>query len=314
MYKLVFTHHLDAVQAWAQASGVNVHLASSNLTLTLSRAGQHWLLVPRFVQKTAGKLSYTHLRQKDTTFVGWVMPDTAKINLGQDKKIFKKFASNASLLVPEDWSASSSIGSDFVIKKRKASLGPSVQGPFKKAAQQVPLADGEFFEQFIFGQALTAWCWSGRVAALEVVDQPYVMGDGVRTVAELLRPRGSIDASFPIKEAESYLNWQGFGLDSVLAVQQKAYLSFSHDSPFHIKKAENTNVWGLVQEGVRAQLSNAAMQAMHRFTSMHQKNMLYTMDGVLDSRGRIWFLEINCYPMVHPSVYPHMLNSLVLGV
>jgi len=312
MHKLVFMHHLEAVQAWAHGSGVHVHLASGNLTLTLSRASQHWLLVPRFVQQTAGKLSYTHLRQKDTTFVGWVMPDTPKINLAQDRKVFKKFATDAGLLVPSDWSSGKSIEADFVIKNRKAFFGGSIQGPFKTNMPPPPLADGEFYEQFVFGQPLRAWFWSDRVVALEVVDQPYLLGDGVRTVAALLQPRGSIDVSLPIQQAEPYLHWQGLGVDSVLADQQKAYLSFSHSSSFHAPKVGDANVLGRVQESVRAQLSRAAKQVMHRISSVHQKDVLYTLDGVLDAKARIWFLEISNHPMVHPSVYPHMLNSLVL--
>lgn len=312
MHKLIFMHHLEAVQAWAHTSGVHVHLASGNLTLTLSRGGQHWLLVPRFVQQTAGKLSYTHLRQKDTTFVGWVMPDTPKINLAQDRKIFKKFATDAGLLVPSDWSSGTNIGADFVIKNRKSSLGGSIKGPFKTSTPPLPLADGEFYEQFVVGQPMRAWFWSDQVVALEVVDQPYLLGDGVRTVAALLQPRGSIDVPLPIKQAEAYLNWQGLGVNTVLADQQKAYLSFSHSSSFHTPKVVDVNVLGKTHESVRAQLTRAAKQVMHRLSSVHQKDFLYTLDGVLDARARIWFLEISNHPMVHPSVYPHMLNSLIL--
>ena len=97
-----------------------------------------------------------------------------------------------------------------------------------------------------------------------------------------------------------------------MADQQKAYLSFSHSSPFHTSKVGDANALGQVQESVRVQLSRAAKQVMHRLSSVHQKDVLYTLDGVLDARARIWFLEISNHPMVHPSVYPQMLNSLIL--
>ncbi len=314
MYKLVFMHHLDAVQTWAAKTGVHVHLASSSLALTLSRAGKQWLLAPRFVQQVDGKLSYTRARQRDSTLVGWVMPETPALNLAQDKGVFKKFASDAGLLVPAGWNTGTALSNDYLIKKRQGSFGVDIQGPFKKSTQEAVLTKGEFCEQFIFGQSLKAWCWSGRVVALEVIEQPYLVGDGRRTVSELVAPRGSMDLRLPIEQAQAYLSWQGFRLDSVLADQQKAYLSFLYASPFHSKSREDSDVLQSVSDRVRFQLSRAAMLALQGFAPEHQKNVLYTLDGVLDAKERIWFLEINSHPMVHPSVYPYMLGSLVFGV
>jgi hypothetical protein len=313
MTKLVFMHHLDAVQTWAQEFGVHVHLASKTLALTLSHAGRQWVLMPRFVQHVAGKLSYTRTRQKDTTLVGWVTPQTPRLNLAQDKVMFKKFANGAGLLVPAGWNTGAALSDDFLIKKRQGSFGVDIQGPFKKSKQEVVLADGEFCEQFIFGKPLKAWCWSGRVVALEVIHQPYVLGDGRRTLSELANSRGSMDVRLPMEQAEAYLNWQGLRLDSVLADQQQAYLSFLYASPFHVTSREDSNVLQSVSDSVRFQLSRAAMLVLQKFATEHQKNVLYTLDGVLDVKGRVWFLEINSHPMVHPTVYKHMLHSLVFG-
>lgn len=313
MYKLIFMHHLNAVQTWSQQSNVHVHLACSSLALTLSRAGKQWLLVPRFVKETDGKLSYTRTHQEGSTLVGWVMPETPQLNLAQDKGVFKKFASDAGLLVPAGWNTGSALSDDFLIKNRQGSFGVGIQGPFKKSTQEVALAKGDFCEQFIFGKSLKAWCWSGRVVALEVIDQPYLVGDGRHTILELAAPRGSMDGQLPMEEAEAYLNWQGLRLDSVLADQQMAYLSFLYASVFHTKSRQDSNVLEFVSDRVRFQLSRAAMLVLQGFAPEHQKNVLYTLDGVLDTKERVWFLEINSHPMVHPSVYPHMLGSLVFG-
>ena len=241
------------------------------------------------------------------------MPETPQLNLAQDKGVFKKFASDAGLLVPAGWSTGEALCDDFLIKNRQGSFGVDIQGPFKKCKHEATLAAGEFCEQFIFGKSLKAWCWSGRVAALEVIDQPYLVGDGIRTVSELAAPRGSMDLQLPIEQAQTYLTWQGLHLDSVLEKQQRAYLSFLYASPFHNNTREDSNVLQSVSDRVRFQLSRAAMLVLQGFAPKQQKNVLYTLDGVLDAKDRIWFLEINSHPMVHPSVYPHMLNSLVFG-
>ncbi len=313
MYKLIFMHHLNAVQTWSQEANVHVHLACSSLALTLSRAGKQWLLVPRFVQETDGKLSYTRTLQKDATLVGWVMPETPQLNLAQDKGVFKKFASDAGLLVPAGWNTGEALSDDFLIKARQGSFGVGIRGPFNKSMQKTTLAKGEFCEQFIFGKSLKAWCWSGYVVALELVEQPYLTGDGKQTVSELSIPRGSMDRQLPMRQAQDYLKWQGLNLDSVLEDQQKAYLSFLYSSPFHFKSRSYSNVLHSVSDSVRFQLSRAAMLVLMGFAPEHQKNVLYTLDGVLDAKGRVWLLEINSHPMVHPAVYPHMLSSLVFG-
>ncbi len=313
MYKLVFMHHLDAVQTWATQAGVHVHLAFSSLALTLTHAGKQWLLVPRFVQQINGKLSYTRTRQRDMTLVGWVLPETPLLNLAQDKGVFKRFASNAGLLVPAGWNSGAALSDDYIIKNRQGSFGIDIQGPFKKLEHSPALVTGEFCEQFIFGKSLKAWCWSGRVVALEVITQPYLVGDGRRTVSELVAPRGSMDVRLPIEQAQAYLRWQGVHLNTILADQQKAYLSFLYASPFHNKSRENSNVLQSVSPSVRFQLSRAAMLALQNFAPAHQKNVLYTLDGVLDAKDRVWFLEINSHPMVHPSVYPCMLDALIFG-
>jgi D-alanine-D-alanine ligase-like ATP-grasp enzyme len=38
--------------------------------------------------------------------------------------------------------------------------------------------------------------------------------------------------------------------------------------------------------------------------------VLYTLDGVLDAAGRIWWLEVNSNPIFAPTGYPLMLETL----
>jgi hypothetical protein len=39
-------------------------------------------------------------------------------------------------------------------------------------------------------------------------------------------------------------------------------------------------------------------------------NAMEITDGVIDPEGRIWWLEMNCNPMVPPDGYAFMLDSL----
>ena len=38
----------------------------------------------------------------------------------------------------------------------------------------------------------------------------------------------------------------------------------------------------------------------------------FSLDGVVDEEDRIWWLEVNCNPLLHPAVYETMLDALFL--
>ena len=36
----------------------------------------------------------------------------------------------------------------------------------------------------------------------------------------------------------------------------------------------------------------------------------FSLDGVVDAKGQVWFLEANCNPQLHPAFYDVMLNGI----
>ncbi|WZB76155.1 hypothetical protein WJ972_09910 [Achromobacter insuavis] len=41
-----------------------------------------------------------------------------------------------------------------------------------------------------------------------------------------------------------------------------------------------------------------------------RRNSVFTLDAVIDADDRVWLLEMNSHPMIHPNVYPPMLDSV----
>lgn len=41
-----------------------------------------------------------------------------------------------------------------------------------------------------------------------------------------------------------------------------------------------------------------------------RQNSVFTLDAVIDADDRVWLLEMNSHPMIHPNVYPLMLASV----
>ena len=50
--------------------------------------------------------------------------------------------------------------------------------------------------------------------------------------------------------------------------------------------------------------------AVSGHSGCHPPSSVFTLDAVIDDDDRVWLLEMNSHPMIHPNVYPHMLASV----
>ena len=71
------------------------------------------------------------------------------------------------------------------------------------------------------------------------------------------------------------------------------------------------NVLPNVKESAWAQQHIDADHAMHLAKDAHlRENYAMTMDAVVASAGKVFFLEANCNPLLHPAFYPPMLDAI----
>ena len=61
---------------------------------------------------------------------------------------------------------------------------------------------------------------------------------------------------------------------------------------------------------LEAQLAHAG-QAMNQVVNPEiRQGYAMTLDAVLDTTGKVQFLEANCNPLLHPAFYPVMLDAV----
>ncbi len=290
-----------------------MHLSPHSMSLTLTRGKHVQHLQPRFVMQRAGRLCYIRSFEEQGSFVGWHQADPPSWPLAQDKLAFKKQASAMGLRVPAAWNDASALAESFILKNRSGSFGEAIHGPFKHDSFDFsqPIKQGDYFEQFIAGRSAKAWCWNGQVMALELVEPPYLLGDGLRSLQLLAASRGNVGRALALEKSHAMLAWQGLTCESVPAAGQKVLLDFKYASPFDALSFENRSVWAAQGEKVKHQFARAAALLHTCLPAPLLRRGLFTLDAVLDSDGRAWFLEMNSHPMVHPDVYEPMLSTLM---
>ena len=290
-----------------------MHLSPHSMALTLTRGKHVQLLQPRFVMQRGGRLCYIRAFGEEGSFVGWHQAEPPSWPLAQDKLGFKKQVSAMGLRVPAAWNDASALAENFIVKNRSGSFGEAIYGPFKKTTFDFsqPLKEGDYFEQFICGRSAKAWCWNGQVIALELVEPPFLLGDGQRSLQWLAASRGNVGRALALEKSLAMLAWQGLTPESVPANGQKVLLDFKYASPFDALSFENKSIWAAQDEKVRHQFAKATALLHTCLPPPLQQRGLFTLDAVLDAEGRAWFLEMNSHPMVHPDVYEPMLSSLM---
>lgn len=289
-------------------------LDTASFVLTIQLGEREARMSPRFVGEHNGSLSYFSEYRGEGNFIGWLPYGMKRWDISTDKRLFKQYALNAGLRVPAIWSADEPVGVDFIIKPAVGSFGVGIRGPY--GSRNMPeddfnLRDGEFFEQFINGRSAKAWYWNGAMQVLEVLDAPHLIADGKRSLQEIAaQRRGNFDPDIYLDSSLGVLAYQGYTPSSVPPEGARVALDFRYLSPYDPVNLDNRNVLSSVSASVSAQFGFAGPTLYRGIDEEVQQNSIFTVDAVVDSADRVWFLEMNSHPMVHPDVYPAMLDSV----
>ncbi len=153
--------------------------------------------------------------------------------------------------------------------------------------------------------------------ALERDRAPTVTGDGVSTlralIEKLARQGGRIapeKLAAVVERCAEVLRYDGLGLDDVPAAGQSQRVEFRYGTPLLRRRDRlDVDLHGNAEAQWR-ELHAAAPALTGLLPPELRKNVLFTVDAIRDAEGRIWFLEMNANPTVHPLVYVHMLATL----
>lgn len=310
-FKRNYLQHALAVGAWMQANGAQGNIDPVSCALEITCRGRVHRFSPQFIlEQAAGQFGFTpQLTQSVSGFVGW-LPYLSKVwPIAQDKLAFKHFAAEQGIRTPAWTPDPGQVRGNFIIKARHGSFGRGLRGPFAMGRPQ-QLQPGEYCEQFIVGQLLKAWFWDDKLAVLELVDMPQVQGDGLRNIRQLISARLSPSDAFPTG-LDELAGVQGYTLDTVIPRGSKVLVDYRYMSLLNPAAHRDHDVRERVRgTSLEAQLLQAAHSVWQAVPEEQRAGTAFSLDGVVDAQGQIWFLEANCNPQLHPAFYQLMLNCL----
>lgn len=304
--------HLKHVRDCMANLGGEAVISGSDVALHLRIGNEVRHFQPQFSFTRDGRRYYVPTVESHVVgFIGWRSHAPRNWPLSSQKLAFKAFIMTAGLLTPASWQAPTEAARPFIVKKSKSSFGQGIRGPFGRldlsdAMQR--LEEGEFYEAFVSGRILKAWYWDGVLVCVEVRAPPSVIGDGRSTLFELASRRGGRGID---RQALAWMSaLQGLRLEDVPADGRSLEVDFRYGSFYEAGRFDNENVLSAVnQTAIGAQLRKAGEVLREGIPEEVRKDTLFTLDAVVDAEDRVWLLEMNSNPMVHPDAYPAMLRS-----
>lgn len=309
-FKRDYLQHALAVSQWLAANGAESGIDPSTQALDIRAKGRSVRLIPQFIVEDAqGRLQYTRrMREAMRGFVGWLPYFNKVWPVAQDKLVFKQYAESAGVRTPRWTVDPAQARGDFIVKARHSTFGRGLRGPFEGAGS-ITLVEGEYCEQFIVGKLLKALFWNDELVAVELLDMPTVEGDGRRTLRDLIGSRLAPTGRWP-EDLEPLAAIQGLALDAVVAPGRVALADYRYVSPLHPQTGRDHDVRSnMVGTPLEAQLLDAGASCWRAVPAAIREGTAFSIDGVVDAQGDIWFLEANCNPQVHPALYRTMLDA-----
>jgi hypothetical protein len=316
LYKVGTPNHVRLVSLCLPRFRASASIDVRDFSLEVRARNRFFRFYPQFLVRDAERARYTpNLEPRTRGFCGWLPYFNKRWPAGSGKFAFKQFCREKDLPTPASWRTPPAGLRDFVVKRDRSSLGQGLHGPFAayNAADpaQAP-GDEVYYEQFVKGRIVKAWYWEDRLAAVESLEMPGVQGDGTSTLRELIRQKMSPGAPRSERAVISAMvAYQGRTLDEVPAAGERVLADYRYGSFLHPSTVDSDNVLEQVKEApLGRQLAAFGPIFYQSIPSELRRATLYTVDAILDENERLWLLEMNCNPLVHPDAYFTMFEGL----
>jgi hypothetical protein len=309
-YQTSLMCHSSAMLDCMRRFGATADLRMPSYMLRVRGRNRYYDLFPQFLERKDGRLRYTKEMPPGgdgVGFVGWLPYPGKRWPASSDKFAFKELCAAHRLRTPRISLGTPEGFERYIVKSRTSSFAQGIRGPFRKqdaGAAGTLAGENEYCEEFIPGRTAKAWYWDDKLAALEVLAMPTVTGDGVKSY-------GTLMAAMPRPMIEALARFQSVEVDAMLPAGRTLMADFRHGSPFFSLTMQNKNV--LAEHGaneIGRQFAAVGATFWSAVPEEQRPLTVYTVDAIVDDQDRVWFLEMNCNPAVHPDVYPVMFERL----
>jgi len=328
-YLNVFFNHIRAIQAWAADKDARLTLDLRTFEAQIKFRGRYYTLFPMFVTRSGERLAHATVLTQDTfAFGGWRPYRPVTHEYSTHKLRFKEFLRRTGTNTPRILNSpepGAKIPFDYLLKADVGSFGAQILGPFVAGT---PLVDAvqqskveqrsTFIEEFIQGSILKVWFWGERPFFAHSHAYPNIAGDGVAAVQDLLRTRfRECDLDWERDSSQevilSCLRFQGVSSDSVLPTGDLKWIDFRYGhhyqrptGPTPLADGSLANL--LASTGDQVAAMGKALSRLLKET--FPAPILVSVDGMLDDKGSIHWLEMNTNSIMPPEGYAVMFEDL----
>lgn len=115
-----------------------------------------------------------------------------------------------------------------------------------------------------------------------------------------------------MERAEALRRFCGDSLERVPVRDETVVVDFRYGSALAVREpGQNINLKKAMPAAWSDELRVIGEAGWHGIPAELQEGTIYTVDVVIDADERIWTLEMNSNPFVHPFPYGHLLSRLV---
>lgn len=308
--------HAWMLHASLEDFGAEASIDLASFTMEVRARNRHYTFYPRFIVRRGEQQIYSARPNRDTRwFGGWLPYVNKRWPIGSGKFAFKDFCRDKGLPTPRMWRSPEAGMRDFLVKIDLSSSAVGMHGPFASydpAASSQALQTGGYYEQFVRGGMVKAWFWEDRLVSVDIHSMPTVTGDGKSSFRELIAGALPMGAAAP--------NWATFGeiaryqgttLDAVPSPGETLLADFRFGSTLVRGVPDNVPT-------LERHKDSAVVREFRKFGPILWQEIpeqvrpatLFSLDAIIDAEDRVWLLEMNCNPQVHPEAYPFMLERL----
>jgi hypothetical protein len=328
VYHTIVFNHFRALQGWAAGKDARLTLDVGTFELEVRYRGRYYTLRPLFQARADGRQFHTNVLVPNLTgFGGWRPYPSIQHSHSTDKLLFKRFVVEAGLRTPDfaPWQGGGdSIEFDCLLKGSVGSFGKQLAGPFPAGAlpRDLParLADRKsvFVERFIEGEALKVWFWGATPFFAHSHRFPRIKGDGVATIEQLVAAKAASAGIAWAQYADravvnQCLLFQGWSMEAVLPADRSAWIDYRYAQRYEPSQGTTARTDNALPELLEATGSQTAEMGAALAALLKPSipvPVLITVDGMLDSSGRIWWLEMNTNSVMPPEGYAVMFGDL----
>lgn len=315
-----FLDHFRLFREAAKAAGGEAILPFDSANALVRRGADHWVFFPQFLASVDGVRQYQKVLTDDAfMFAGWLPYQLKRWDIASDKLAFKRYAGTAGIAVPPYSSVRDKSLRGVIVKRAKSSFGAQIRGPFDSPLDApIDVDAGEYYEQFVEGALVKIWFWNEAPVCAELDRMPSVVGDGVSELRALILARADQTGVSKPAERDRILSLSapllrhfGKDMDSVLGKGVRQIVEFRYGSM--LMQPGDRQVLRIVDrassEPWMAPLWPAGARLLEAIPAESRRDTLFTVDAVLDRDKKLWMLEMNSNPTVHPLAY----SAIVAG-